>query len=101
MNKTIKTVVKLAAAVTAVAGIAFAVVKNIDKITDWLKNLCPKCKSKPVVDESDFADAQETAAEEAPAEEAPAEEAVEEVPVEESAPIPEGEPVADESDFAE
>lgn len=92
--KTIKTLLKLTAAAAAVAGIAYLVVKHIDTITNWLKNLCP-CKDVPVAQEMDF---------EAPAEESTTEEPAEEVvPAEESAPeaspIPEGEPVAEESDF--
>lgn len=89
---------KLAAAIAAVAGIAYLVVKNIDAITEWLNNLCP-CKADEEICGEDFAE--EPAAEEAPAEEA-AEEAPAEEATEEAAPeIPEGEPVAEESDFEE
>ena len=87
--KNIKTLLKLTAAIAAVAGIAYVVYKNIDAITEWLKNLCP-CKNTPEVTECDF----EPIAEET------VEEVVEEV-VAEEAPIeiPEGEPVAEDSDF--
>lgn len=88
---TMKTLLKLTAATAAIAGIAYLVVKHIDTITEWLKNLCP-CKDVPAAEEVEF---------EAPAEE----EAVTEEPTgevvcaEEPAPIPEGQPVAEESDF--
>lgn len=88
MNIT-KTLLKLTAAIAAVAGVAYVVYKNIDAITEWLKNLCP-CKNAPEVEEA----VQEPSAEEA------VEEVVEEVVAEEPAvEIPEGEPVADEQDF--
>lgn len=90
-----KTLLKLTAAAAAVAGIAYLVVKHIDTITEWLKNLCP-CKDVPVAEEVDF----EIPAEQEPATEEPAEEVIPaEEPAEEPAPIPEGEPVAEESDF--
>ena len=90
---------KLAAAAAAVAGIAFLVVKYMDKITEWFTNLCP-CKDVPVAEEVDIDDI----AEEVPVEEPEAEEEViaedvaEEAPAEE-VEIPEGEPVAEETDF--
>lgn len=84
-----KTLLKLAAAIAAVAGIAYVVYKNIDAITEWLSKFCP-CKSAPEVEEI-FA---ESEAEEA------AEEVVEEVVAEETpVEIPEGEPVAEDADF--
>lgn len=104
--KLTNTLLKLAAAAAAVAGIAYLVYKHIDTITDWLQKLCP-CKygpvvkkvsevpfEEPVAEEFDFDDV----CEEAPAADAP----VEEAPAEEPAPeIPDGEPVAEEDDFAE
>lgn len=102
--KTVKNLMKLAAGVAAVAGIAYLVVTYMDTITEWLKKLCPCCKA-PAVEEVTEAPAEEAAAEdvveevaveEVPVEDAPAEEAVEEV-----APIAEGEPVAEEADFQE
>lgn len=91
---TMKTLLKLTAAAAAVAGIAYLVVKNIDAITDWLKNLCP-CKSAPEAEEVDAQETAEETVQEAPTEEVPAQEET----AEEATPIPEGEPVADESDF--
>lgn len=85
-----KTLLKLAAAVAAVAGIAYLVVKNIDTITEWLKNLCP-CKAVPA--------AEEVPTEETPTEEPAAEEAAAAEQPAADASIPEGEPVAEESDF--
>jgi len=85
----VKTLLKLAAAVAAVAGITYVVYKNIDAITNWLSKLCP-CKSAPEVEEI----IEEPTAEEA------VEEVVEEIVAEEApVEIPEGEPVAEESDF--
>ena len=93
--KNINTLLKLAAAAAAVAGIAFLVVKYMDTITEWLKNLCP-CKDVPVAEEVDF---DEIGVEEVPVEEPEAEEEViAEEPAEE-VEIPEGEPVAEEADF--
>ena len=93
---TIKTLLKLTTAVAAIAGIAYLVVKYMDAITEWLKNVCP-CKDVPVAEEIDV---DEVPVEEVPVEEPVAEE--EEVVAEEPAAeveIPEGEPVAEESDF--
>lgn len=89
-----KTLLKLAAATAAIAGIAYLVVKYMDQITEWLKNVCP-CKNVPVAEEVDV---DEIGVEEVPVEEPEAEE---EVIAEEPAEveIPEGEPVAEESDF--
>lgn len=92
---TMKTLLKLTAAVTAIAGIAYVVVKYMDTITEWLKNVCP-CKNVPVAEEVDV---DEISAEDVPVEEPVAEE---EVVAEEPAAdveIPDGEPVAEESDF--
>ena len=84
--KYVKTLLKLTAAIAAVAGIAYVVYKNIDAITEWLKNLCP-CKCTPEVEECDF---EPCSVEEVN------DEVVEEVVAQE---IPEGEPVAEDSDF--
>ena len=91
-----KKLLKLAAAAAAMAGIAFLVVKYMDQITEWLKNLCP-CKDVPIAEEIDFEEAEvaEVPVEEPVAEE---EEVIAEEPVEE-VEIPEGEPTAEESDF--
>lgn len=106
--KLTNTLLKLAAAAAAVAGIAFLVYKNIDKITAWLEKLCPcKCVPETVeVPEEPVAEetvevAEEPVAEETDfAEEAPAAEEETQEP-EQAAEIPEGEPVAEEDDFAE
>ena len=104
--KTLKVLVKLAAAAAAIAGIAYLVVKYMDKITEWLNKVCPAC---PFC--SDGAVAEEEA--EAPAEECqtidetveitPSENAVTESPitedVPEAVPVSEGEPVAEAEDF--
>ena len=72
---------------TAVAGIAFLVVKYMDAIKAWLEKLCPACEL-----EEDFVEEIEETVEEA------VEEAVEE-PAE--IVVEEGTPVAEETDFAE
>lgn len=110
---TFKTVAKILTALAAVAGAVYLIATYGDKIVAWAKELLAKCPCKCNVDDCaececackceegececkcEEAPAEEVPAEEAPAEEAPAEEAVEEVVVEE------GEPVADEADFAE
>lgn len=91
--KTINTLIKLAAAIAAIAGIAYLVVKYLDTIKAWISKLCPCCaiEEEPV---------EEVAAEEIPAEEAPAEEApAEEVPAEEAPVEDDGAPVAEDADF--
>lgn len=82
--------IKLAAAIAAIAGIAYLVVKYFDAIKAWAEKLCPCCAV-----EEDF-ETEETAEEETPVEEPAAEEAVEEV-VEEVAA--DDAPVAEEADF--
>lgn len=92
---TIKTLLKATTAVAAIAGIAYVVVKYMDTITEWLKKVCP-CKNVPVAEEVDV---DEIPVENVPVEEPAAEEeVVAEEPAAEVA-IPEGEPVAEESDF--
>lgn len=97
--KHINILIKLAAAVAAVAGIAYLVVKYYDEIKAWIKKLCPCCElEEDFVPEAEFESAEETSEEEAvPVEEAPAEE--EEAPVEEPAPVDDSVPVAEDSDF--
>ena len=112
---TFKTVAKILTALAAVAGAVYLIATYGVKIVAWAKELLAKCPCTCNVDDCaececkceegececkcectcEEAPAEEAPAEEAPAEEAPAEEAVEEVVVEE------GEPVADEADFAE
>ena len=104
---TFKTVVKILTALAAVAGAVYLIATYGDKIVAWAKQLLAKCPCKCCVEECACEGeckcececkcaCEEAPAEEAePAEEAPVEEVVEEVIVEE------GEPVAEEADFAE
>ncbi len=81
-----KTVLKVLAALAAVAGVVFLVATYGDKIVSWAKKLlgkCPKCNECECVEE-DIEPAVEEAAEEI-TEEAP----VEEIVVEASAPVAE------------
>ena len=101
--KVFAAVVKVLAALAAVAGAVYAIATYGDKIVAWAKNLMAKCPCSCT----------QVPAEEAPAEEpTPAEEpeAAQEAPVEEAAPAEEatpaeepvsedGVPVADEDDF--
>ena len=100
--KAFNVIVKVLAALAAVAGAVYVVATYGDQIVAWAKKIfaslpkCPCCKEEP------------KAVEETAAEEAPAEEPAEEVPAEESpaeeAPAEEvaaNEPVAEEADFAE
>ena len=102
-----KTVLKILTALAAVAGIIYIIATYGDKIVAWAKAMLAKCPCKCKVDDCKCEGectcngqcqcaCEEAAAEEAaPTAEAPAEEAIEEVVVEA------GEPVAEESDFAE
>lgn len=111
-----KIVMKILTALAAIAGVIYIIATYGDKIVAWAKNLLAQCPCKCNMDDCtecececegeckcncecscDCEAAEEAvpAEEAAPAEEAPVEEAIEEVVVEE------GEPVADESDFAE
>lgn len=93
--KLFKSIAKLAAAIVAVAGIAYVVYKYMDAIKAWLSKLCP-CAEVEL--EEDFVPEEEVAAEaaeEAPAEETPAEE----VPAEEAPAAEDNAPVAEETDF--
>ena len=99
-----KTVMKILTALAAIAGIVYIIATYGDKIVAWAKKLLESCPCKCKVEDCCDCECEceckcdcGCACEEAPAEEAaPAEEEViEEVVVEE------GEPVADEADFAE
>ena len=73
-----RTLMKLAAAVAAVAGIAFLVVKYFDQIKQWLSRFCPCCDYTLEDDfEPDFYETSTPGAapEQPPVEEAPAEDA--------------------------
>ena len=110
--KTVNTIIKIVTALAAVAGAIYLIATYGDKIVAWAKNLLDSCPCKCNCDIEDCADCdcqadcpcaevdddeveveieEAPVAEEAPVEEAPAEEVV----------IEEGEPVADEEDFAE
>ena len=102
--KTFANIMKVLTALAAIAGAVYVIATYGDKIVAWAKKLLAQCPCKCNVE--DCADcececdcqceAEAPVEEEAPAAEEPAaEEAVEEVVVEE------GEPVADEADFAE
>ena len=110
--KTVNTIIKIVTALAAVAGAVYLIATYGDKIVAWAKKLLDSCPCKCTCDIEDCADCDcqadcpcadvddeeiEVEIEEAPVvEEAPAEEA----PVEEVV-IEEGEPVAEEEDFAE
>lgn len=101
-----KTVMKILTALAAIAGVVYIIATYGDKIVAWAKKLLESCPCKCKMDECSVCECDcdcdckcdcDCQPDEAPAEEAaPAEEEViEEVVVEE------GEPVADEADFAE
>ena len=111
--KTVNTIIKIVTALAAIAGAVYLIATYGDKIVAWAKKLLDSCPCKCTCDIEDCADCdcqadcpcadadeddeieveieEAPVAEEAPAEEAPAEEVV----------IEEGEPVAEEADFAE
>lgn len=104
--KVFNAIVKILAALAAVAGAVYVVATYGEQIVAWAKKLlssmpkCPCCREDPKPVE---APAEEAPAE-APAEEVPAETPVEEAPAEEPAAevaVGEHEPVAEEADFAE
>lgn len=95
--KTAKVIMKVLAALAAIAGTVYVVATYGEKIVAWAKNLLGRCKCEtcdcPCEDDCDDCQCegdcdnccceQEAPAEEAAAEEAPAEEAAEEAPAEE------------------
>ena len=110
--KTFNIIIKIVAALAAIAGAVYLLATYGDKIVAWAKKLLDSCPCKCNCDIEDCADCdcqadcpcaevddeeieveieEAPVAEEAPVEEAPAEEVV----------IEEGEPVAEEEDFAE
>lgn len=103
--KTLNVVVKILAALAAVAGAVYVVATYGDKIVTWAKSIwaklpqCPACEEVVDAEVAEEAETVEEAAEEAPAEEAVEEVVAEEVPVE--VVVAEHEPVAEETDFAE
>lgn len=97
--KTLNAVVKVLAAIAALAGAIYLIAVYGDRIVAWAKKMMGCCpwdegEEAPVEEENP---AEETPAEEPPCEEAP----VEEAPVEEApaAPVADDTPVADEEDF--
>lgn len=90
--KLFNTIMKIAAAVAAIAGIVYLIVKYIDAIEAWLNKLCP-CREVELEDDFDIAIEF--------SEDVPAEEPVEEVVVaaEEAPVVEDAAPVAEESDF--
>ncbi len=110
--KTFNTIMKILAALAAVAGAVYIIATYGDKIVAWAKkllNTCPcQCEAEDCADCCcDMECPCEATEEEAEAEEVPAEDPAEEVtetateePVIE-ATVSESEPVADEHDFAE
>ena len=105
--KTVNTIIKIVTALAAVAGVIYLIATYGDKIVAWAKKLLDSCPCKCNCDIEDCADCDcqadcpcaeadgddeiEVEIEEAPVEDAPAEDVV----------IEEGEPVAEEEDFAE
>lgn len=106
---TFKTVVKILTALATVAGAIYVIATYGDKIVAWAKKLLAQCPCKCNVDDCAACECKcegecececEAAEEAAPVEETPVEEVPAEEPVEEVV-VEEGEPVADEADFAE
>ena len=111
--KTVNTIIKIVTALAAIAGAVYLIATYGDKIVAWAKKLLDSCPCKCTCDIEDCADCDCQAdcpcAEEAEDDEIEVE--IEEAPVEEEAPaeeapveeivIEEGEPVAEEEDFAE
>lgn len=95
--KTVNTVLKVLAALAAVAGAVYVIATYGDRIVAWAKKVmenCPCHKCKCAIDAPEEEAAPEDFAEEAPAEEP----APEEDPAAEEAPD-EDAPTADEADF--
>lgn len=84
-----KTALKWITALATVAGTVYLVIRYMDKITQWLARICP-CMEVPTVEE-----AQPESAQEEPVQEPDEEAVIAQEPVD----IPEGEPVAEETDF--
>lgn len=87
-----KTILKVLAALAAIAGVVYVIATFGDKIVAWAKKVLPTCDNDVEVEfeaEDEEAPAEEPAVEEAVAEEAPAEEVV----------VEDAEPVAEETDF--
>ena len=103
---TFKTVAKILTALAAIAGVIYIIATYGDKIVAWAKKLLESCPCKCNVDDCTECECEGECACECTCEDAPTEEAVsvEEAPAEEpieEVVVEEGEPVADEADFAE
>ena len=99
--KAVNTIIKILTALATIAGVVYIIATYGEQIVAWckktLENLpkCPKCEEAEDADIEVEITVEEPAAEEVAAEEAPAAE-------EDFAPeAEEGEPVAEEADFAE
>ena len=94
--KTLNVIIKIVAALAAVAGVVYVIATYGDKIVEWAKKILA---SMPKA-ECDFVEEEAPVEEAAPVEEPAAEE---EAPVEEATPveivIEDNAPVADEADF--
>lgn len=104
--KAFNTIMKVLAALAAVAGAVYVVATYGDKIVAWAKKLwatLPQCPAtEDVIDVQEAPEAEVTAEAEAAEEPVSETPATEEAPAEEPVPqIAENEPVADEADFAE
>lgn len=96
--KTLNAVVKLLAALAALAGVIYLIAVYGDRIVAWAKKLlgcCPWDEGEEAPAEEETP-AEETLAEEVPAEEVPAEEIPAEAP---AAAAEDNTPVANEEDF--
>ena len=96
--KVFTNILKILAAIAAIAGAIYVVATYGDKIVAWAKKVwaslpCPNCEESEAVAEAEVA--AEEVAEEIPTENAVVEEPAVEIVVEQ------GEPVAEEKDFAE
>ena len=89
--KTVNVIIKVVAALAAVAGIVYVIAAYGDKIVAWAKKLLGRCGCEGECDTCEIECFEEAV-------EVPAEEAAEE-PAEEAAQEADEEPVAAESDF--
>lgn len=102
-----KTVMKVLTALAAIAGVIYIIATYGDKIVAWAKKLLESCPCKCKVEDCGDCECKCDGACQCECEAAPAEEeaVAEEAPVEEEVieevVVEEGEPVADEADFAE
>ena len=107
--KTVNTIIKIVTALAAIAGVIYLIATYGDKIVAWAKKLLDSCPCKCNCDIEDCADCDcqaDCPCAVADEDDDEIEVEIEEVPAEEEAPaeevvIEEGEPVAEEDDFAE